>query len=187
MDLSGVMSGDGRRRRQAPPSPEARHGRAAGDARSAARARATRERADRDRGHGCRYPGGCSSPEELWELVAAGEDAIARVSRPIVAGIWSVCIDPDPERPARAMPAMAAFSTTRRSSTPEFFGIGPREALAMDPQQRLLLECAWEAFEDAGIDPGSLRGSRTGVFAGVMSRTTAWASDLPAELEGYLG
>ncbi|WP_189278542.1 type I polyketide synthase, partial [Kitasatospora griseola] len=65
--------------------------------------------------------------------------------------------------------------------------ISPREALAMDPQQRVLLETAWETFEDAGIDPTSLRGSQTGVFTGIWSSGYVGSPDqAPPDTEGYL-
>ncbi|MFJ9847654.1 type I polyketide synthase, partial [Kitasatospora sp. NPDC101155] len=127
----------------------------------------------------CRYPGEVASPEGLWQLVADGRDAITAF--PTDRG-WDLGLDTGEfVRAGGFMRDIAEFD-------PDFFGISPREALTMDPQQRLLLEVAWEAFERAGIDPESLRGSRTGVFAGVMSHDYAsLLTDIPEDLIGFAG
>ena len=140
-------------------------------------------------GMSCRFPGGVRTPEELWELVSAGRDAISEFPTDRgwdLAGLFDSDSDSDPDRFGVCSVRSGGFVDDVAGFDSGFFGISPREALAMDPQQRLLLETSWEVFERAGIDLVSLRGSRTGVFVGTNGQDyAAMLRDAPEIVEGY--
>ncbi|MFE9425686.1 type I polyketide synthase [Kitasatospora sp. NPDC006697] len=137
-------------------------------------------------GMACRYPGGVRSPEELWQLVADGRDAITPF--PTDRG-WDLAglYDADPDRAGHTYVTDGGFLDRLGDFDADFFGISPREATAMAPQQRLLLEAGWEALEHARIAPTALAGSRTGTFMGCNQLDYCWnVPRIPAGYEGYL-
>ncbi len=123
-------------------------------------------------GLGRRFPGGVNDAESFWSVLHDGVDAVGLTP----SDRWDIdeLFDPDPDAPGKMYARWGGSSKARRFDA-GFFGISPREAMRVDPQQRLLLEVAWEALEDAAIPAGELRGSRTGVFVGLISRTIALA------------
>src|SRR6478735_5975356 len=135
-------------------------------------------------GVGCRFPGGVSSPDDLWQLLSAEHDTVSEF--PTDRG-WNLdaLFGRDPDAPGATYVRAGSFLANVGDFDAAFFGIGPREAQAMDPQQRLLLEVTWEALERAMIDPTSLHGSDTGVFVGVGGQE--YGPRIYEETEGFAG
>src|SRR6201995_3766616 len=132
-------------------------------------------------GMACRFPGGVDSPDGLWDMVAQGRDVMSEF--PTDRG-WDLAglFDADPDALHKFYARAGGFVDEVAGFDAGFFGISPTEALATDPQHRMLLELSWEALERAGVDPTTLRGSATGVFAGIIVQGYGMLAE---EIEGY--
>ncbi len=136
-------------------------------------------------GMGCRLPGGVDTPDKYWQLLCDGTDAM----REVPPERWDLdeYYDPDPEAPGKVYAREGGWVDNIDLFDPQFFRISPREAQTLDPQQRLLLEVSWEALEDAGEAPDSLRGSNTGFYVGLSwhdYERNAYGMD-PRKLDAY--
>jgi polyketide synthase 5 len=136
-------------------------------------------------GMSCRLPGGIDSPEQLWEALLRGDDLVTEIP----AGRWDAeeYYDPEPGVPGRSVSKWGAFLDDVAAFDAGFFGITEREATAIDPQHRLLLETAWEAVEQAGLNPATVAGSQTGVFMGLTHNDYAYTAADTQALEGPYG
>jgi len=136
-------------------------------------------------GMGCRFPG-ANNPEEFWQLLQEGQDAISIV--PPQRWQESEYYSEQLNTPGKICTAYGGFVNHLKEFDASFFRIAPREAASLDPQQRLLLEVSWEALENAAIPADRIKGSQTGVFIGV-SATDYWhqlLSRKATEIDAYL-
>jgi 3-oxoacyl-[acyl-carrier-protein] synthase II len=135
-------------------------------------------------GMSCRFPG-ANNPEEFWQLLREGKDAITTVPD----DRWKEQdYNLGTNTSEKIYTTYGGFVPYLKEFDPSFFRIAPKEAVSIDPQQRLLLEVSWEALENAAINPEQVQGSQTGVFVGIAA-VDYWHQLLSrhnAEIDAYL-
>jgi len=138
-------------------------------------------------GVGCRFPRGIRGPEDYWQLLQTGEQAISEV--PLDRWSLDKYYDPDPDAPGKMSSRHGGFLDDVDCFDAAFFGISPAEATSMDPQHRLLLEVGWEALENAGQSPDHMYDGQTGVFIGVSGNDYSHLLSMRNEtdIDSYLG